>query len=97
MSNLSIEYLKEHKCADCYNFCARGYILCPGHLWGFPNRMDDEDIKRLKELEAGKKMTRRYKCKLCGSSTACPDKVCIHCGYMVRQNYEIEKYRSYEG
>lgn len=55
MSNLSIEYLKEHKCADCYNFCARGYTLCPGHLWGFPDRMDDEDIKRLKELEAGQR------------------------------------------
>jgi hypothetical protein len=51
MSNYSTDYLKEHKCSECYNFCVPGYTLCHGHLWGFPRKMDEEDIKKLKELE----------------------------------------------
>jgi hypothetical protein len=51
MSRNNIEWLKENKCAEpqCFNYTARGYIYCEGHLHGFPQRMDDEDIKRLKE------------------------------------------------
>lgn len=48
-SSLSLEYLKEHKCQeiDCYNFSVRGYVFCEHHLYGFPRKMDDEDIKKL--------------------------------------------------
>jgi hypothetical protein len=51
MSRNSIEWLKENKCAEpnCYNYVVRGYIYCVGHLYEFPSRMDDEDIKRLKD------------------------------------------------
>jgi hypothetical protein len=51
MSDLSLEYLKEHKCRHegCYNFCARGLIYCEEHMYGFPKTMDEEDIKRLQD------------------------------------------------
>lgn len=51
MSDLPVEYLKQNKCSEqnCYRFCAKGYTLCPGHLWGFSKKMDEEDIKKLKE------------------------------------------------
>jgi hypothetical protein len=53
MSSLSLQYLKEMKCSEseCYRFCAKGYTLCEGHLYGFPRKFDDEDIKRLKEID----------------------------------------------
>jgi len=51
MSHLSIEYLKENKCAskECYNFRLKGYILCAACLYGI-EKMDDEDIKRLENV-----------------------------------------------
>jgi hypothetical protein len=50
MSDLPIKYLLEHKCSEpnCYNFSARGYVLCERCLYGSPKRMDDEDIVRVK-------------------------------------------------
>jgi len=41
-----ISWLKENKCKEpnCYNLCLRGYIYCEGHLYGFPRKMDVEDI-----------------------------------------------------
>jgi hypothetical protein len=55
MSGLSLEYLKENKCREsgCYRFCAKGYTLCPGHLWGFSRMMDEEDLERIKKTERG--------------------------------------------
>lgn len=51
MSNNSIEYLKERKCSQdgCFNIRVKGYIYCENHLYGFPQRMDEEDIRKLKE------------------------------------------------
>jgi hypothetical protein len=48
---LTLGYLKECKCAQegCFNYHREGYIYCIGHLYGFPQRMLEEDIKRLKE------------------------------------------------
>jgi len=57
MSDLSFEYLKEHKCSEkgCYYFAEKGYIYCVFHLHGFPRKMDADDIKRY-ELEMGLEM-----------------------------------------
>ena len=45
-----VEWLWEHKCAesDCWNYAERGYIYCIHHLHGFPERISDEDIERMK-------------------------------------------------
>jgi hypothetical protein len=46
-----IKWLKERKCSEkgCYNRRADGYVLCLGHLYGFPHRMTDDEIEALKE------------------------------------------------
>jgi len=53
MSKNTIKWIKENKCQTegCYNYSERGYILCVNHLHGFPQKIDDEDIERLKNAE----------------------------------------------
>jgi hypothetical protein len=43
----------ERVCANvgCYNRTYRGYILCPGCLYEFPQRADDVAVRLKKRLE----------------------------------------------
>jgi len=58
-----LAFLKEHKCVEenCYNYSHPGFILCVGHLHGFPNRMHPDDIELLKEDEASESNTRKQR------------------------------------
>ena len=53
MSKLPIGHLISKKCGaeKCYCERAKGHTYCEGHLWGFPKEFDNEDIKRLKEVQ----------------------------------------------
>ena len=56
MTKHNNDWLIEHKCEceDCFNYRVPGYVLCHGHLYGFPRRMAEDDIQRLKSLEVKK-------------------------------------------
>lgn len=49
----------------CYNVCLRGYTLCVGHMYGFPQRASEEAIKWKKTKEGLKmeKHTREWHIK----------------------------------
>ena len=45
--------MDENICSEpgCCNKCSRGTVLCPGHLYGFPQRASDEAIAwKMKQL-----------------------------------------------
>ena len=55
-----VEWLKERKCQEegCYNFSESGYIYCVLHLYGFPSKLNTEDILLLnadEEQSSGEK------------------------------------------
>ena len=53
ISEADLEYYRARKCSEdgCYNFTEKGYILCEGHLHGFPERLPEEVIEILKKEE----------------------------------------------